>query len=111
MSLHAAVLLAAVGVHPRAVGVFEHHGVMVPDVAVLRPDAGLPPAHPPAAHRRLVVHRPGALVEIVHEVQPRQVARKPEEVEPVLDLVLHLGPAGLAGAGPQRAGVAGLLDA
>src|SRR5207302_7732017 len=80
-------------------------GHVVIDMAEFGAGADLPTTRTVTAHRVLVAHHPGHLVEAVTVLLDVEVAGQPGEIEPIADLPLHIAPAGLAGAVPERAGV------
>ena len=102
--------VAAVAKDADAVGILVHDRLVVEGVAVLRFDADLPSAHAPGLQRSDVADDPGGDRDVVDQRLREIVAREPVEVIPVLQLVLHFVPLGLALAEHVRAAEIMLLD-
>src|SRR5262249_7961669 len=101
----APLLLPAVAVELRAVGVLVDHREMVVDVAVLRPGAALPSAYADRLDGVAVLHDPGTDVEVMDVLLDVEIARQPGEVVPVPHLPGHVAPALLARLDPDPAAV------
>src|SRR5690606_14035851 len=94
--------MAALAEHAGTIGVFELDGVMIEDLAVLLAGSDLAAAHAPAAHRMndrcpaggivwLALHDPLDDVKVVDVLFADVISGEPDEVVPVVHLVLHLG--------------------
>src|SRR2546423_7058590 len=97
----AAVHLAALAKHARAVGVCELNGEVIVNVALLRTGPGLASAQR-QGFDRVILESPVDDVEIVNVLLDNVVAGKPGEVVPVSELPFHVTPALLAVNNPDR---------
>jgi hypothetical protein len=96
--------LAAFAETAHAAGVGELDRMMIEDFADARGDADLAPAHADGLNRCLA-GEPVANINPMHVLFDNVIATEPDEMIPVVDLVMHLAHAGTAGAAPDVADV------
>src|SRR4029453_12307132 len=83
-------LLPAVAEKFYSIRIFVNYRMMIVNVSVLGGGANLPPAQPNRAHWVLVLHEPGANIQMMHVLLDVEIAAKPGEIIPVPHLPLHV---------------------
>src|ERR1051326_3606777 len=94
-----------------AIGIVVNDRKMVENISELRPRTNLAATVGDAFHGWDVFHDPSHFVEAVHGLLGDVIAGEPSVVIPILDLILHVSPTGLAGeGGPDITGVVGSVE-